>query len=63
VVFNRDVRGCAYIASLGNVDAPTPSTGQIATSQLPSSVNGVQVRTTDSNGANANRNFHLAVVC
>ncbi|MBA2420339.1 MAG: hypothetical protein H0V57_04330 [Thermoleophilaceae bacterium] len=63
VIFNRDVRGCAYSASLGNLDATTPSTGQIATSQLPSNVNGVQVRTTDSQGTNANRNFHLVVIC
>jgi len=64
VIFNRDVRGCAYSATLGNPDATAPSTGQIATSQLPSNVNGVQVRTTDSTGSpNVNRNFHLVVVC
>lgn len=64
VIFNRDVRGCAYSATLGNPDATTPSTGQIAASQLPSNVNGVQVRTTDSTGSpNVNRNFHLVVVC
>ena len=64
VIFNRDVRGCAYSATLGNPDATTPSTGQIAASQLPSNVNGVQVRTTDSTGSpNVNRNFHLVVAC
>ena len=64
VIFNRDVRGCAYLATLGNTDATTPSTGQIAVSQLPSNVNGVQIRTTTSDGGtNANRNFHVAVVC
>jgi hypothetical protein len=64
VIFNRDVRGCAYLATLGNTDAATPSTGQIAVSQLPNTPNGVQIRTTTSDGGtNANRNFHLAVVC
>jgi len=63
VIFNRDVRGCAFLATLGNTDATTPSSGQIAVSQLPSNVNGVQVRTTDSNGGNNNRNFHVAAVC
>lgn len=64
VIFNRDVRGCAYSANLGQVDATGPSLGQIGVSQLPSNVNGVQVRTGDANNGGAvNRGFHLVVVC
>ena len=64
VIFNRDVRGCAYFGSLGSTDATIPPTGQIAVSQLPSNVNGVQIRTTASGGSpNADRNFHVAVLC
>jgi hypothetical protein len=63
VVFNRDVRNCAYIASLGDPSASGPSTGLIATSSLPSNVNGVAVRTAAPNGDAGNRSFHLIVPC
>jgi hypothetical protein len=63
VIFDRDVRGCAYLASLGDVGAANPPLGQVSTSALVSNVNGVAVRTTTSNGNNANRAFHLAVSC
>jgi hypothetical protein len=63
VIFNRDVRGCAYLASLGDAGAATPPLGQVSTSALASNVNGVAVRTTNSNGNDANRAFHLALSC
>jgi hypothetical protein len=63
VIFNRDVRNCAYIASLGDIGASTPSTGQISTSSLASNVNGVAVRTTDGSGTAGDRSFHLIVPC
>jgi hypothetical protein len=63
VIFNRDVRSCAYIATLGDPTAATPSTGQIGTSSLASNVNGVAVRTTDAGGAAGNRSFHIVVPC
>jgi hypothetical protein len=63
VVFNRDVRSCAYLANLGDPSASGPSSGQIATSSLGSNVNGVAVRTTDAGGNAGDRSFHLAVPC
>jgi hypothetical protein len=63
VIFNRDVRNCAYIASLGDPSAGGPSTGLIATGSLASNVNGVAVRTATPNGNQGNRSFHIIVPC
>jgi hypothetical protein len=63
VIFNRDVRNCAYIASLGDPSAASPSTGQVSTGSLGSNVNGVAVRTTAPNGDQGNRSFHIIVPC
>jgi hypothetical protein len=63
VIFNRDVRGCAYLASLGDAGAANPPLGQVSTSALASNVAGVAVRTTTSNGNDTNRSFHLALSC
>jgi hypothetical protein len=63
VIFNRDVRNCAYIASLGDPSAASPSLGGIATGRLGSNMNGVAVRTVDPDGHQANRSFHIIVPC
>jgi hypothetical protein len=63
LIFNRDVRGCAYVATQGVIGATTPGPGQIGTSALASNPNGVFVRTFDSQGAPADRSFHLIVSC
>ncbi len=64
VIFNRDVRGCAYYASVGGPTAAAPpDNGQITVSGLGSNVNGVDIRTTGANGNDANRPFHLLVIC
>jgi hypothetical protein len=63
VIFNRDVRNCAYFATLGDPSASGPSSGQIATGSLGSNVNGVAVRTTDADGTAGDRSFHLIVPC
>jgi hypothetical protein len=68
VIFDRDVRACAYYATIGSPTAagPPPS-GQIMVSSLASNVNGVEIRTNDgddpSPGAPVNRPFHLLVLC
>ena len=62
-VFDRDVRQCAYVATLGDESAASPGTGQVSVTSLPSSVNGVRVFTRNSDGAAANRSFHLVVSC
>jgi len=66
VVFNRDVRGCAYVASVGATSAAGPPAGTASVASLPSSVNGVDVRTVDYNtngDALNNKPFHLMVSC
>lgn len=65
VIFDGDVRNCAYFATIGNPSAagPPPNNG-IGVSSLASNVNGVAVQT-DAGGNNApeNRPFHLIVTC
>jgi len=64
VIFDRDVRGCAYYATIGGPTAAAPpDNGQITLSSLGSNVNGVDVRTTGANGNDANKPFHLLVLC
>ena len=63
VIFNRDVRGCAFLATIGDAGAAAPPQGEIATSALASNVNGVAIRTEASGGAAADRPFHLIVPC
>jgi hypothetical protein len=64
VIFNRDVRGCGYYATIGGPSAAAPpDNGQITVSGLASNVAGVDVRTTGANGNDANKPFHLLVLC
>lgn len=64
VIFDRDVRGCAYYATIGGPTAAAPpDNGQITVSALASNVNGVDIRTTGANGNDANKPFHLLVLC
>lgn len=63
VVFDRDIRGCAYVGSAGNPGGGNPTTGQIAVAQRAGNANAVYVDTRDSAGNSADRFFHLIVVC
>ena len=63
VVFDRDVRGCTYLATLGDESAAGPGNGQISVTSAAANVNGVRVVTRDSAGDVANRSFHLLVSC
>jgi hypothetical protein len=64
VIFDRDVRACAYLASIGDISASGPPQGsEISTSSLASNVNGVSVRTENDAGAPMDRPFHLVVPC
>jgi hypothetical protein len=63
VIFDRDVRNCAYIATIGDPGAAAISTGEIGTRALGSNVNGVVVATGNDNGNAADRPFHLIVPC
>jgi hypothetical protein len=62
-VFNRDVRGCSYQATLGGVATGGPPRGQVSVTSHPTNVNGVRVRTEDDAGTPADKSFHLAVFC
>ena len=63
VIFDRDVRACAYSASVGDSGGAAPAAGLIETAQLASNVNGVSLRTQNSDGNPADRPFHLLVSC
>jgi hypothetical protein len=65
VIFNADVRGCAYFATVGSETAAgPPQNSQISVGSLASNVNGVAVLTENgNNGTQANRPFHLIVMC
>jgi hypothetical protein len=64
VIFDADIRGCGYYATIGGpTAAPPPDNGQITVSGLASNVNGVDIRTTGANGNDANKPFHLLVLC
>lgn len=68
VIFTRDVRNCAYFATVADVGAAPPASAWITASALASNVNGVAIRTTTRPG-NQNQNvftdrpFHLIVLC
>ena len=64
VVFNADVKSCAYFATLGDPGDGAPPAGEIAVSSLAGNANGVLVVTRDSAGAaTVDRPFHLIVSC
>jgi hypothetical protein len=63
VIFDRDVRNCAYFATIGDVGAAGAGFGFISTRQLGSNVNGVVVSVDGPNGNPADRPFHLIVPC
>jgi hypothetical protein len=65
VIFNGDVRNCAYFATVGDESASVPPQNtQISVGSLGTNVNGVAVRTENgSNGTELDRPFHLLVMC
>jgi hypothetical protein len=65
VIFNGNVRSCAYFATIADPSASAPpQNGQISVASLGSNVNGVAVRTENgTNGTELDRPFHLIVMC
>ena len=65
VIFNADIRNCAYFATIGDPSAAAPpQNSQISVSSLGTNVNAVAVRTENGNNGNeADRPFHLIVMC
>jgi hypothetical protein len=63
VIFDRDVRACAYVATQGGIGAVVPPDGSVTVASLASNVNGVDVRTFSGASNPVNRSFHLLVNC
>lgn len=64
VVFNRDVSGCAYVATIGNPGNDTiPLPGEIAVAGRLGDTDAVFIATYNSDGNLADHGFHLAVHC
>ena len=64
VIFETDVRGCAYFATVGDASASgPPQNSHISVSSLATNVNGVAVRVENNAGAEVDRPFHLVVFC
>jgi hypothetical protein len=63
IVFTRNVRSCAYLATIGRTGAEVAEPGEIGTGGLPETVRGIWVRTRDSGGDLSDRSFHVAINC
>jgi hypothetical protein len=64
VLFNGNVRSCGYYATAGDYSAAAPPVNsQVTVSALGSNVNGVAIRTMNNAGNQADRAFHLLVMC
>ena len=64
MIFNKNVRSCAYIATIGEVeDSGTEPAGFITTAARFSDINGVFVQTSNTGGSGEDRDFHLMVAC
>lgn len=63
VTFDRDVSGCAYVASGGTATAGPPPARMVDVSPRNGDVLGVYVRVDDATGTLADSDFHLAVFC
>jgi hypothetical protein len=64
VRFTRNVRDCAYVASVGLTGfSGNPQPGEIGVVGENASVTGVWIQTFNSAGTSADRDFHLIVDC
>src|SRR4051812_26007764 len=58
VIFDRDVRGCAYIATVGDAGGAAPAAGLVETAALGSNVNGGALRAPKSGRDPPDRPVH-----
>jgi hypothetical protein len=63
VDFNRDVTGCAYVATLGNATAGTAPNGFITDAARSGNPDAVFVKTSNTAGSPADIQFHLMIGC
>jgi len=63
VSFNKDVTGCAYIATIGDPSNGIPSPGEITVNNIGGNDAVVDVHTYDSTGTGVDNSFHLSLSC
>jgi hypothetical protein len=63
VLFDRDIRGCAYTATIGGKATDVPPPGFITVSQRGGKANGVFVAMRNGDLTKAVLPFHLTVTC
>jgi hypothetical protein len=63
VSFPQNVSGCANVAGRNNAGTTPPGAGTAQTNTAAANPNAIEVRTRDENGAPADADFHLLVVC
>lgn len=64
VVFDRDITGCAYTATIGlSVSVGSETSGEITVAGKASIPNGLFITTHNSAGAPSDRGFHVHVMC
>ncbi len=64
VIFNQNILACAWQATVGSAAASgTEPTGEIALVNRAGNANGLFLTTFASNGAAADRGFHVSVHC
>jgi hypothetical protein len=63
VNFDRDIRGCAYSATIGNTGEGTAAMGDIVVAINNLDPRGVYVATRNADGTPVNRPFHVIVSC
>jgi len=63
VTFNRNVRECAFNATVGRPDDIVSEVGFATVNRDPTDANGARVFTYNATGAGAARPFHLEVAC
>lgn len=63
VIFNTDVTGCAFVASVGETGSASPPAGYAETTRRSGNANAVRVETRSGTAALTDRPFHLVVAC
>jgi hypothetical protein len=63
VIFDRDIRGCAYNATIGSAGAGNEAEGSITVAQRSGNSFGVFIDIENLDGQQAPRSFHVEVVC
>ena len=64
VTFNRDVRACTYVATIGDESTAATGSGTVSVASNPVNPNSVNVRTARAdNDVQRDRSFHLIVAC